>query len=970
MQPRRNHFTKISSVSFRRLRNVNSGLISSRRSFTGTLYAKAGPEGLQVRCLSIHWLMNTGIVSNRLRTFTTINSTPDEKLDGTRNHLESTMEGSDHSVLPTLDLTDTTSKSTTNLRSQRRQKTIPPQSMVPRSQYVQAIMQDVKVGELSDADVTSIVTETFERSKIQTANKTDITYAEQLVNRLVQEVDHRHLHQIDVNEKNIRYSKKIQTSHVIRSLGAMWHYVIMGSANLPVMGDRSQTTNNQRNSNSSKALIEQPFMTTGRLLMEMLRLHHMHPTVHPPPTGTLYNAWLHSCFKCSCVTDDAVYMAEAILRNLEGDLDVGKDATGGQNNDSRFDILPPPPSITNPTKGMYNHVLQIHAHRARTIYGAAVQAEDLLMRMSKVGVHPSTATFNRVLMAWSESPEKEGGNRAADLLHLMLTLSDGSSKIAHGHEIAPDEISFGTVISAFAKRGEPEACQLILEEAVAYFALDMQRSSQMVALNQCWNATLFGWAKSGRPDVPERIEALLNDGIVIHDQQYKLVPTKSTYVACIEAHLKSGRPDRVEKAESYLNVMIDAMRNAQKRKNPAVDAEDVVATTRDFDTLINAWFRSLGEFENIGIKKEAGIYPIGYTSTKASNLLFQMLKLEEEGYRTCTPSSGSFYMCIESLCRTAGACIMATKNVNKVLSKSIDKNESLQLSQEYKSSMKNYAKLAVDKALEILVMAENRKLSTDSTYATVIQLLCRIHDSHYVSIATKVLQRYEQKTDEWNLKWQDQKVWIYHHVVSALNTLGTLEAAESALAILRRIPKHGKRAIDKNRILVYTGVLHAFSKHDDERSSVVALELFQELISPPNNDPESNNSINLDFCERVLWVLANSNNKQSAGDACIVLNSIFALRSAKKISFEPSIACYTACIQALTLARTSQHTIYAAQLLKAIIREYESKAISNLPSRTAFDLVIRNCNEFESDEILQHAKDVTLLAEKYAPTRH
>ena len=709
-------------------------------------------------------------------------------------------------------------------------------------------------------------------------------------------------------------------------------------------------------------------MTTGRLLMDMLRLHHMHPTIHPPPTATLYNAWLYSCFRCSWVTDDAVYMAEAILRNLERNLDFGKDAKSEQSSESRFDILPPPPNITNPTKGMYNHVLQIHAHRAGTIYGAAVQAEDLLMRMSKVGVHPSTETFNRVLMAWSESPEKEGGNRAADVLHLMLTLSDDSSKIAHGHEIAPDEISFGTVISAFAKRGEPEACQLILEEAVAYFASDMQRSSQMAALDQCWNATLFGWAKSGRPDAPERIEALLNDGIVIHDKQYKLVPTKSTYVACIEAHLKSGRPDRIEKGESQLNVMIESMRNAKKRNNPAVYPEDVVATTRDFDTLINAWFRSLGEFENIGIKKVAGMYPIGYTSTKASNLLFKMLKLQEEGYHTCTPSSGSFHMCIESLSRTAGACITAAKRVKKVISKSNDESKSLELSQEYKSSMKKYAEIAVDKALEILVMAENRKLSTDSTYATVIQILCRFHDPHYVSIATEVLQRYEQKTDEWNLKWQNPKVWIYQHVVSALNTLGTLEAAESALAILRRIPKHGKRAIDKNAILVYTGVLHAFSKHDGERSSVVALELFQELISAPNNDPESNNSINLDFCERVLWVLANSHNKQSAGDACIVLNSIFALRSAKKISFEPSIACYTACMQALTLARTLQYTIYSVQLLKTIIGEYESKTISNLPSRTAFDLVIRSCNEFGSDEMLQHAKDVTLLAEKYAPT--
>jgi hypothetical protein len=835
-------------------------------------------------------------------------------------------------------------------------------------------MRDIPIGKLSKPDIKSMLTEAFEMSKIinrTTATKKDnILYAEQLVHRLVQEVNYLHLERIEVRG-NVQ-NKAIQTSFVIQSLGTIWHYVILGSSRLPVIAGTSQATRRQGKSDSPHDSNEQPFITTGRLLMNMLRLHHQHPTIHPPPTATLYNAWLYSCFTCSSVTDDALHTAEAVLQNLERNVNNGEDSTGSINQSDHklgVEILPPPSNLPKPTKGMYNHVLLMYANRAGTVYGAAVQAEDLLMRMSKVGVHPSTDTFNRVLKAWAESPEKEGGNRAADVLHLMLTLSDDKSNIVHGNEIAPDKVSFGTVITAFMKRGQPEACQLILEEAVSYFASDAIRSQQLPALSQCWDTTFFGWSKSGRPDAPERMESLLNDGFLIHNRQYKVVPTKGTYVAFIEAHLKSGRPDRIDKAERYLNVLVEVMRNANIKQNQGNIKEDITATTREFDTVINAWFRSLDEFENIGINKDTGSHPVGYTSTRATNLLYQMLQLQKEGFTSCTPSSGSFHMCIESLCRTAGACITAAKKIKKVLSKSKDVDlaqENHQFSVEYKSSMKSFAIIAADKALEILDIAEERKLSTDSSYATLIQVLCRINEPLYTFKAAQVLERYEQKADEWNLKWQETKVWMYHTIFTAFSAIGTLQAAESALAILRRIPKSGKRAIDKNGIWIYTGVLAAFAKHPCERSCVVAMELFNDLMLAPKHKPELNNSINVDFCERVLWILADSSNEQRAVDACGVLNSIMERRANNALQFEPSTSCFNASIHALTQVRDFKSTSSSIQLLKEIITKYESREISQLPSKTAFDLVIRNCVELGSPEMLKTAEEVTILAEKYA----
>ena len=969
MQPRRHHLMNISMFPVRRLYLINSRASASQWSFPGTLSAMSWKDFR--RCSTRNWHYSTCTIRLQQRTFSTTTLAPEETSAGAAK--QPSLSQTDHTQ-PFIPSKIFVSKSPTRSNSKRNHPTRQ-QSMLPLAQQVRAVMRDVPIGQLSDGDIKSILTEVFENcrvsSRVAGTIYANITYAEQLVHRLVQEVNHRHLDRIVVSQDTNHDSALLQTSHVIRSLGTVWHYIILGSSHLPVILDRRQESRNQGKSESSHAVNEQPFIVTGRLLMKMLQLHHQHPSIHPPPTPTLYNAWLYSCYTSSSVTDDALYTAEAILRNLEGNKYSGEDAaSSSQINKSSFDILPPPANVPNPTKGMYNHILLIHADRAETVYGAAVQAEDMLMRMTKAGVHPSTSTFNRVLKAWAVSPEKEGGNRAADVLHLMLTLCDDVSTISHGNEIAPDEISFGTVISAFVKRQQPEACQLILEEAIAYFASDIERSRRLSALSDCWNTAFFGWAKSGRSDAPERLEALMNDGIVIHEQRFKVVPTKSTYVACIEAHLKSGRPDRIDNAERYLNIMVETMRRAKREGIQGnLNVESVVATTREYDTLINAWFRSLEEFENIGINKETGTYPIGYTSTRASNLLQQMLYLQEEGFACCIPRPGTFYMCIQSLCQTAGACLSASKKIKKVLSKPNDENssnESAQLAQEYKSSMKKHAMVAADKALEILAIAEARRLSTDACYAALIHLLCRINKPVYTLKAINVLDRYEQAADERNLQWQESKVWMYNTIIAGLNAIGTLQAAESALAILRRIPKSGKRAIDKNGIWIYTGVLCIFSKNPGERSCAVAIELFKDLLSGPIHTQGSNNSIDVDFCERVLWILAGSRNEQAAGDACDILNSILERHAAKELNFEPSMSCFNACIQALTWIRDLKHTRSSVRLLQEIIGKYESGEISQLPSRAAFDLVIQNCNEEGSDEMIQHASEIALLAEKYA----
>jgi hypothetical protein len=865
-------------------------------------------------------------------------------------------------------LTDTTTSNNSSCHME-------PLPNKPASQQVPDILQNVRIGQITYVHIKLILAEAFERCRITnkhaTTNKNNIAFAERLVLRLIQEVNYWHIENVELQQQKQQpnSSNKQQTSHLIRSLGAIWHYIILGSSHLPPVSlsikTREQPRSDLRNVvTPAENFTEQPYFSTGRLLMQMLQQHYQHPSVYPPPTTTLYNAWLYSCYICSSFSDDAVYTAEAILRNLEGPAQLDDTTNKANIKQSSIQMLPPPLNISKPTRGMYNHVILIHANRAGNVYGAAVHAEDWLMRMSKAGVIPTTDTFNRVLKAWSESPEKEGGNRAADVLHLMIKLSDDASNVEHGNEIEPNEISFGTVISAFMKRQQPEACQFILEEALSYYSTHKQRRSQMVDLNECWNIALFSWSKSGRSDAPDRVEQLLNNGIWIQNQQYKVIPTKQTFVACIEVHLKSSRPDRIDQAERYIQIMVESMRRYKGQTSTA----NVEPTYKEFESVINAWFRSLQEFENIGIGPNIGKYPIGYTATNASNLLYLMIALQEEGHTSCTPSSGSFHMCIESWTKTAGACLTAEQRVRKAIPKSTNaavNDESVEVAKKYRESMKKHAMNAADKAIEILNIAEDRRLSTDSSYAALIHILCRIADPHYTYQAAEILERYERRTDEWNLTWQKEKVWMYNMVTASLSAIGTLKAAEVALQTLRRIPTSGKRAINKNKMWIYTGVLMAFAKHPGSRAGAVATELFVDLISTPNHNPELNNSIDVDFCERVLWILAEANNKQSAVDACDVLNAIFDLYFSKKLNVEPSGRCFNACLHALTQCRDEMNTKFAIQLLKLIIGKYEEKLLSQLPSKSAIEQVIDNCNNIGSEEMIQNSKEIAMLAAKY-----
>lgn len=766
----------------------------------------------------------------------------------------------------------------------------------------------------------------------------------------------------------------------------VWKAVILGCANLPLEDDGSSSGGSSTTSpqTTPPTVTTLPFQVANSHLQRMIHLHQLYPTLYHAPTEGCYSAVLHGCSNCSAVSTAAVTTAEAIVRTLE------------ENAGQSTSVV-----AVAPTVEIYNHVILAHANRAAHVYGAAAAAEDWLMHMSSLAtaattrdrttgetiIQPNTQSFNRVLKAWSNSPEEQGGNRAADILHLMLELS--SSGIANCHRLEPDAISFGTVITAFAKRHQPEQCQAILEEAVTYYSNKGDTSAlgrKARDLTQCWNATLFAWAESGYPDAPERVESLIQQGISVGPTKRQLFiqPTTATYAACIDAHLRSSRPNRIEKAESHLLAMVGLCRNHFEQARHAQNPDTVrppntlssvpLPTTKEFETVIHAWYRSQKEYEGddsegIGTQDSRDMRrrrPHGFTATRATNLLRTMIELSDS-YRNvyCAPSSGIFDMCIDSWCNAAIACASeARKENDRIKSLNEIDDDIVERARAQAKELENQASSFVGKAFGVLDVAENRRLAKPFCYITIIKCLCRMEDSTFAFIAAKTLGRWERETDKRTLPWPSTANLHYKDVFAFLGETRTLEAAEQALSILQAIPNAGPRSV-KGKESFYTAVVVAFATFPSPRTTEVAKELFQEM-STLDQDPDSTMSLNTVFCERVLWALADAKDKDAASSACEILSIMLDRHSLGKPNIAPSTHCFNACIHALTECQDEKYLKYAVSLIQSIVNHFDMQNVAQLPSPAAFNKVIRCCKDAGSAEMVQHANEIIRIAQRLA----
>ena len=216
---------------------------------------------------------------------------------------------------------------------------------------------------------------------------------------------------------------------------------------------------------------------------------HQQPNPYQPH---VYAALLYTCGQSN--HPDARAIGDMFMSAFEARA-ANNDGVKGTNSNTDNKYLP---------VELYNQMILLHASRAAEEYGAAAAAEDWLVHVSHLhtqgGPAPTAESFNRVLRAWSLSPETFAVQRAQTILNLMLQLEKDHP------DVKPNPDTFATMLLGCGRHGQPNQAEELWQETVNYFERQHDRE---VDLSQCLNATTLAWSKSEAPEAADRIDGLL-----------------------------------------------------------------------------------------------------------------------------------------------------------------------------------------------------------------------------------------------------------------------------------------------------------------------------------------------------------------------------------------------------------------------------------------------------------------------------
>lgn len=155
--------------------------------------------------------------------------------------------------------------------------------------------------------------------------------------------------------------------------------------------------------------------------------------------------------------------------------------------------------VVQPEVSTFNVVLS--AWSQSPAEDAAERAAALLDRLydpfdyGATGVRPNEVTMNTVLLCWARSARSDAGDRAAALLADMKEWSQS------GGDMVVGKVAYATVADAYAKQGQPEQAEAVLE---AVYQLFMEGATEVRPNLHMITPVLQAWAKSRREDRVER----------------------------------------------------------------------------------------------------------------------------------------------------------------------------------------------------------------------------------------------------------------------------------------------------------------------------------------------------------------------------------------------------------------------------------------------------------------------------------
>ena len=268
-----------------------------------------------------------------------------------------------------------------------------------------------------------------------------------------------------------------------------------------------------------------------------------------------------------------------------------------------------------------NYVMQAYAKRAKHDDRYAKKAEELLRSMeerSNAGyrdVRPTTASYNTCLKALANSREKDTATRANVLLNRMIVLHGASGSTY----CKPDTLSFGSVIKACVKAGQPDRAARVFKKMLRRYDEGDEDVSPSRFL---YNTVLEGFAAASRSSKgygKKAEQLLLAMEKRFHRGNAEIKPNLVTYNLALAAISRSREKWLGERAEVILDRMQDLYEAGDKEVRP--DALSYGAAIR---AHASARKKGSGSIRRAGelLQRQIADFRSGHNAAKPNRIIF------------------------------------------------------------------------------------------------------------------------------------------------------------------------------------------------------------------------------------------------------------------------------------------------------------------------------------------------------------
>eukprot|EP00980_Cylindrotheca_fusiformis_P005470 scaffold1169_cov120-Cylindrotheca_fusiformis.AAC.20 len=278
------------------------------------------------------------------------------------------------------------------------------------------------------------------------------------------------------------------------------------------------------------------------------------------------------------------------------------------------------------------------------------------MKHSRVNaVRPDRVSYVYVINSWANSHSVTGPDRANELLQEMLQLYNNGND-----DVAPDSSIFSRVILAYARRGNVEKPEDLMEQLQ-----DMYSSTgdpRFRPSDDCWKAMIIGLAKSGSP---AEAQGLLDELIerALMEEDHRIMPKRSYFVDILVAWSKDkNRLRAAEQSQKVLMRLLDLARAGYPQLLPDAKSFETVArawskttnrqAARNIESLILLMDKAFKDTQTEIVKPRGKIMDLALVAWSRSNqdeapdraeaLVKEMEVRFADGDKSMMPTRGSF----------------------------------------------------------------------------------------------------------------------------------------------------------------------------------------------------------------------------------------------------------------------------------------------------------------------------------------